>query len=376
MNKLTQAAEQLLAWYGRNGRALPWRSDVSPYHVWLSEIMLQQTRVETVTDYYRRFLKALPDIESLADAPEDLCLKLWEGLGYYSRIRNMQRAARIVMESHDGCLPDTREELEKLPGIGEYTAAAIASIAFGRPEPAIDGNLMRVYARVQAYGEDVKSEAAKREAARFFLPMMTQAIPSALLREALQGQVSDAKQAENLPGAINQALMDLGATVCLPNSAPRCAGCPWETLCEAHRQGKETDYPVRTARKARVIEERTVLVILYEGRIAIRKRPRKGLLAGLYELPGRTGQLDETGAVRFAKELGFAPLRVKRLPPAKHIFTHREWHMIGYEVLADELAPYASPQRPDEPVLLAGKDELSSVYSIPSAFSAYLSLYI
>jgi A/G-specific adenine glycosylase len=197
-------AEPLLIWYDENRRILPWREDPTPYHVWLSEIMLQQTRVEAVRGYYDRFLAALPDIKTLAAAPEDQYLKLWEGLGYYSRVRNLHRAAITLMEDYDGEMPADYDELRSLPGIGPYTAAAIASIAFGKPEPAIDGNLLRVFARLTCYEPNILTPAANREARAFFLQTMDKA----------------------RPGAFNQALMDLGALICLPNSAPSCGSCP------------------------------------------------------------------------------------------------------------------------------------------------------
>ena len=194
----------LLDWYDKEGRTLPWRTDPSPYHVWISEIMLQQTRVEAVKGYYERFLRALPDIASLAEAPEDLYLKLWEGLGYYSRVRNLHKAACVIMEEHGGCMPETAAELRKLPGIGPYTSAAIASIAFGERIPAIDGNLLRVFARMTAWQENIKTPASASRAGDYFSGIMP----------------------ADRPGDFNQALMDLGAMICLPGGLPRCEECP------------------------------------------------------------------------------------------------------------------------------------------------------
>ena len=376
----SRRTEMILFWYRRNGRVLPWRSEVSPYHVWLSEIMLQQTRVETVVCYYERFLAAFPDIESLAAAPEDQILKLWEGLGYYSRIRNMQKAARLVLDRHSGFLPDSRDELMKLPGIGEYTSAAIASIAFGEAVPAVDSNLLRVFARMTEYSEDIKSEASKQAAFRFFLPMINQDALSDTAESVLKTIARKTGQTPNLPGTVNQALMDLGATVCLANTAPRCEDCPWEEFCEAHQQGRELDFPKKIIKKPRTIEEVTVFILLYDGKIALRRRPEKGLLAGMYELPNKKGTLDEAKALHFATELGFSPIRIKKLPPARHVFTHREWHMTGYEIRADELTPFLPLQTGTEDarqtVFLANKQEIRDCLSVPSAFSAYLSLYL
>ena len=345
----TTQTERLLAWYDRERRVLPWREDPSPYHVWLSEIMLQQTRVEAVKGYYARFLDALPDIASLAAAEEDVYLKLWEGLGYYSRVRNLHKAAVQVMEEYGGEMPRSAEELIKLAGIGPYTAAAIASIAFGEPAPAVDGNLLRVFARMTAYGEDSRSEAAKRAAGEFFLPMMK------------------GRPGRNVPGDLNQALMDLGATVCVPNGAPLCGECPWSEWCEAHARGEELSYPVMPAKKSRSVQELTVFLIRDDERIALRKRPARGLLAGLYEYPNIEGHLDAAEAEKFVRQLGFEPIRIRSLPPAKHIFTHKEWHMIGYEVRADELTPPPSGGG----ILLAQVSEIRDVYSVPSAFAAF-----
>lgn len=371
MDNASQAAERLLCWYGRNVRALPWRLDVSPFHVWLSEIMLQQTRVETVIGYYERFLKALPDIESLANAPEDLCLKLWQGLGYYSRVRNLQKAAQVIVQRYGGHMPNSAKELIKLPGIGDYTSAAIASIAFGQAEPAIDGNLLRVFARLTAYGEDIGDQTAKQCARTFFLPLMQPENQTEAATRALESVSQSLGAPVNLPGTINQALMDLGAGVCLPNGEPLCSDCPLKGFCLSHQRGEERRYPEKTPPKPRTIENRTVLLIRYGDKIALRKRPARGLLAGLYELPNTEGLLSRQEALEYARMLGFAPLRIQELPPAKHIFTHREWHMIGYELRADELTPL-SPPKEEAHLLLAGKNEIQTSYSIPSAFSAYL----
>ena len=260
-------AQTLLQWYDEHKRDLPWRDDPSPYHVWLSEIMLQQTRVEAVRGYYARFLEALPTIRSLAEADEDVYLKLWEGLGYYSRVRNLHKAAGQIMREHGGKMPETSGELQKLAGIGPYTSAAIASICFGERIPALDGNLLRVFARLTGYEEDIKSGPAKKAAMQYYLETFPQ----------------------ERPGDYNQALMDLGAVICLPNGAPLCEACPWNGSCVAHARGRETELPVVPAKKKRPVEERTVFLIYYDQRLALRKRPEKGLLAGLYEYPNHGG---------------------------------------------------------------------------------------
>ena len=383
-------ARELLIWYEQNRRVLPWREDPTPYHVWLSEIMLQQTRVEAGKAYYLRFIEKLPDIAALAAAPEDVYLKLWEGLGYYSRVRNLHKAAVTIMEEYDGVMPGTAAELEKLPGIGPYSAAAIASIAFHQPVVSVDGNLLRVFARMTEYGEDIKTPAAKKAALVYYEEL----IPAAGER----------------PGDFNQALMDLGAGICLPNGEPLCGECPWAERCEAHRKHRETEFPLVPEKKARRIEQRTVFLITAGGRVAIRRRPHTGLLADLYEFPNVEGQLrkaeaaewvrgllqheagekpvykaaSESGktAVRYSKDTGkedgsrenrkscvHGP-HIRKLAGAKHIFSHIEWHMIGYTVQLSEV-PESSAAEGAEELIWATREELESRYSIPSAFEAY-----
>ena len=337
---------KLLEWYDTNRRILPWREDPTPYHVWLSEIMLQQTRVEAVRSYYARFLETLPDIASLASADEDTCLKLWEGLGYYSRVRNLHKAAGQIMSEYSGEMPRTAAELQKLAGIGPYTAAAIASIAFDQRIPAVDGNLLRVFARLTCYGEDIKAPAAKKAADAFYLEHFPQ----------------------DRSGDCNQALMDLGAGICVPNGTPLCGQCPWADYCEAHRLGTEIDYPYAAPKKARVIEQKTVFLIYYDHRLVLGRRPARGLLAGLFEFPNADGNLTRTEALAYLESLGFSAVRITELPKAKHIFTHREWHMTGYEVIADEWKAFPGQ---DSPFILATQEEMAHQYSIPSAFEAY-----
>lgn len=339
----------LLDWYDSNSRELEWRKHPLPYYVWISEVMLQQTRVEAVKPYFARFIKELPDIESLASCPEDKLLKLWEGLGYYSRVRNLQKAAKVVMESYSGQLPADEAALRSLPGIGSYTAGAIASIACGICAPAVDGNVLRVLSRIDARDnciDDPKVKKCFEDEIRFFL-------------ECNRGNVS--------PGKLNQALMELGALVCLPNGDPDCTICPVRDMCVSRRENLTGLIPVRKRKKARRIEERTVLVIRDATQTVIRKRPAGGILAGLWELPNMEGHLTQEEALTAAKELGVYALRITGLPEAKHVFSHVEWHMTGYLILAQELDPDA----------LAGgciaitPSQAQRNYSIPSAFSRY-----
>ena len=305
--RLQNIVAPLLAWYDLNARELPWRSHPTPYRVWVSEIMLQQTRVEAVKPYFERFLRELPDVAALANVPEEKLMKLWEGLGYYSRARNMRAAAVQMMEEHGGRLPASFEELLRLKGIGRYTAGAIASIAFGIRVPAVDGNVLRVTARLLADTGDIASPQvrAKREG------QLAQILPER-------------------PGDFNQALMDLGATVCLPNGIPGCENCPLQGQCLAFEQGRTEELPVKAPKKPRRVEERTVFLLHDGEKIAVAKRTQKGLLSGLYGFLDCEGKLDEGQAARWLEEQGIAAVSLLPLGEAKHIFTHIEWQMRGY----------------------------------------------
>ena len=298
----------LLDWYARHGRDLPWRRTRDPYRIWLSEVILQQTRVAQGMDYYLRFTERFPDVGSLAAAPEDEVLKLWQGLGYYSRMRNLQKAAKVIVSDFGGELPRTCASLKTLPGIGDYTAAAIASINFGEPVAAVDGNLLRVAARVSGCGEDIMDAKVRR-----------------LFRQRLDAAID-----ANRPGAYNQAMMDLGATVCLPNGAPKCEICPARMMCEAYKNGLTEVLPVRAKKKARKIEERTVLLLFQNGKAALRKRADTGLLASLWEFPSVLGNLDEAGVSLALAQMGLSAKSIEPAGSAKHIFTHIEWEMKGY----------------------------------------------
>ena len=338
--------EQLLSWYDARRRILPWREEPTPYHVWLSEIMLQQTRVEAVREHYARFLREIPDIHALASADEDCYLKLWEGLGYYSRIRNMHKAAVEIEERCGGEMPKTAEELVRLPGIGEYTAAAIASIAFGQPVPSVDGNLLRVWARKTASADNIKAPATVKSARTYYAERISR----------------------TRPGDYNQALMDLGATVCLPKGQPDCDLCPWNRCCSAHLDGRELDFPVVPAKASRRVEKRTVFIIHDSSRVLLHRRGDKGLLAGLWEFPGTEGVLTKSSAVRFLQEHGLKPTEIRKLPPAKHVFSHVEWRMTGYDVFADGLPALPLP----EDYAAASRTDLEEIYTVPSAFAAFL----
>ena len=343
--RLHDMVEPLVEWFRENQRDLPWRKHVNAYRVWISEIMLQQTRVEAVKSYYTRFLEELPDIKALAEVPEDRLLKLWEGLGYYNRARNL-KAAQQVMEEYNGVFPDTFEEIKKLKGIGSYTAGAISSFVYHQQKPAVDGNVFRVVTRILEDSDDIMKASTRTKIER----MLEQVIPA------------------EAPGDFNQGLIELGAIVCLPNGEPRCESCPIRGFCLAYQDECQMDYPVKKKAKERRIEKRTILRFCDNEEIAIRKRPGKGLLAGLYEFPNVEGHLTQKEVIEYAKESGLTPVRVKKLPKAKHIFSHVEWHMTGYEILVDELEKeFQNPE-----IIFAGKKDLEKNYAIPSAFSAYL----
>ena len=338
----------LLKWYDSGRRILPWREDPTPYHVWLSEIMLQQTRVEAVKPYYERFLAEMPDIRTLAAAKQEELLKLWEGLGYYNRVRNLQKAAQVIMEQYHGQMPDTVRELLELPGIGSYTAGAVASIAYGQMAPAVDGNVLRVYSRVTMDGRDITDQKVRKSVEEIF------------------GKVMPQKR----PGDFNQSLMELGAVVCLPNGMPKCEKCPLGGICLAFRKGVMQDFPVKTGKKPRSIEEKTVLLIQDDVRAALCKRPERGLLAGMYEFPCMEGLQSEEAVLEYLKKQGFLPIRIKALGPAKHVFTHKEWHMTGYYIRVDELFPVAETAKKLHYMFIE-KEEIEKKYPVPSAYAAY-----
>ena len=348
LDSLDRIAAPLLAWYDSGRRILPWREEPTPYHVWLSEIMLQQTRVEAVKPYYDRFLQALPDIESLAAADEEKLLKLWEGLGYYNRARNLKKAAQILVSEYGGRMPDDYEIILSLPGIGSYTAGAISSIAFGKAYPAVDGNVLRILARLRTDERDILQAGVKK---------------------SVEEELADVMPKDR-PGDFNQALMELGAMVCIPNGAPKCDVCPWKELCRARAQGITGEFPKKAGKKPRSIEKKTILVIQDAERVALRKRPEKGLLAGLYEFPSMEGNCEEERVLAYLRELGLLPLRIRALPPAKHVFTHKEWHMTGFLIRVDELADRGGRQE-GEGLIFVDPKETWTNYPIPSAFAAY-----
>ncbi len=331
----------LLSWYPAHHRDLPWRRDRDPYHVWVSEIMLQQTRVEAVKGYYARFLAELPDIAALAACPEDRLLKLWEGLGYYNRVRNLQKAARQIMERHGGVFPESHAEIAALSGIGEYTAGAVGSICFGLPTPAVDGNVLRVMARLCEDFRNILSPEYKKDVT--------------------------AQLAEVYPhadcGILTQALMELGATVCIPNGAPHCDACPLAGICMANASGSADALPVRQKKVRRRTEERTVFILECDGKTAVLQRKDSGLLAGLWELPNTEGFLTEAEAAVLCSQWGCRPKELTRTLRRRHVFTHITWEL---------QAVFITCEMPSDRFVWASPEELETRYSLPTAFRCVL----
>ena len=341
-------AAPLLQWFDANKRLLPFRQEPSAYHIWVSEIMLQQTRVAAAIPYYERFIAALPDPAALAACEPDALRKLWQGLGYYNRVNNMQKAARIVCEQYGGDLPADYDALRSLPGIGDYTAGAVASIAFGIPVPAVDGNVLRVFARLYNDDADVMAPATKKAFTVRVLDQMPKATP----------------------GPYNEALMELGALVCVPNGAPLCEQCPLAHLCQARAAGTALFLPRKAAPKARRIEPVTLAVVRSPAGVLLQQRPEKGLLAGLWQpvlWENETLTPDEARARLAALGVTCTPDAAKALRPAKHIFSHIEWQMQGYLFAADTQPAPAG-------CVWASPEQLAAEYTLPGAFKAYKKL--
>lgn len=339
--------QSLLAWYYENKRSLPWRENPDAYRVWVSEIMLQQTRVEAVKPYYKRFLEKYPDVLALADAREEELLKYWEGLGYYNRVRNMQKAAIQVREKHQGIMPARYDYLIELSGIGPYTAGAVASIAGGEKVPAVDGNVLRIMTRLNGDYSNIS-------------------VPSTI--KAIQRELAECMP--DVPGDFNQALMELGATVCLPNGEPKCEECPWKSSCKARKQGIISELPVKNKTQKRRIEERTLILLAGSKGIALRKRPAKGLLAGMYEIPALSGHLREEEVLEYVKEIGYHPLHIKQIEDHVHVFSHIEWHMKAFLLRIDEISDSMKKDKRND-FFFVEPDEIKDKFPLPSAFAPY-----
>ena len=339
MKQLALLPGALLPWYEKNKRALPWRQDREPYHVWLSEIMLQQTRVEAVKGYYTRFLTANPTIEDLASCDDDALHKLWEGLGYYSRVRNLKKAAQVIMQMHGGVFPGEYDHVRALPGIGDYTAGAICSICFDQPTPAVDGNVLRVMARIQDDDTPIDLPARKKE---------------------VQRALAEIYPAE--AGNFTQALMELGATICGPNKKPDCESCPCKSFCLGFQRGTAERLPVKSPQKARKQEDITVFILRCGDAFALEKRPARGLLAGLWQFPNTPGKLDTAKAMTWAAEQELKPADIRRISEKKHIFTHIQWNMTGiYLDVSEKIGPFR----------WFAEKEIEDAAALPTAFRQF-----
>ena len=336
---LAALPERLLPWYDTHRRCLPWREDREPYHIWVSEIMLQQTRVEAVKGYYARFLSVLPTVQALADCDDDLLHKLWEGLGYYSRVRNMKKAAQIIMTQYDGRFPQDYRQVLSLPGIGEYTAGAICSIAYNAPTPAVDGNVLRLVSRLTDDSTPIDLPAVK---------------------VSVQARLAAVYPAR--AGDFTQALMELGATVCGPNRAPDCESCPCREICLGHARGSAEKLPVKSPRREKRREEKTVFILRWEGRYALQRRPEDGLLAGLWQFPNISGFAEPSEALEQARRWGLHPRELCRQVRRKHIFTHIIWDMWGY---------YLDVKEPGGDFVWLTGAEIDAQAALPTAFRLF-----
>lgn len=334
-----QLPDALLPWYEANKRQLPWREDKQPYKIWVSEIMLQQTRVEAVKGYYARFLDTLPTVRDLANADDELLHKLWEGLGYYSRVRNLKKAAQVILSRYGGEFPRDHKALLTLPGIGDYTAGAIASIAFDLPVPAVDGNVLRVAARLLSDDTPIDTPAFKKQ-----------------IRSLLEGIYPKAA------GEFTQALMELGATVCGPNRKPDCVNCPCHTFCRGYKLGTSENLPVKLPKRSKKNEERTVFILSCDDLYALEKRPETGLLAGLWQFPNVTGKLDTEQALQAVEEMGLHPKEIYRIAEKEHIFTHIRWDMRGM---------YIEVKETNHRLTWLTAEEIEKTAALPTAFRQF-----
>ncbi len=337
---LEQIVKPLLKWFQKEKRDLPWRKTNDSYRIWISEIMLQQTRVEAVKEYYKRFLDELPTLKELAMVEEDQLLKLWQGLGYYSRARNLHKCAKILIEQGKTELPRDYEKLKKLPGIGPYAAASIGSIAYQLKTPAIDGNVLRVMTRIHEDSRDIMKQKVREE---YFLKL--------------------SKIMPNNTRDFTESLMELGALICLPNGFPLCQSCPLSFICQSYKNQTMLQYPVKKKIEKRKREEKTILILEYKDKIAIQKRPDNGLLASLYEFESINEKLSLEELKKYLNQKKIKIMNIKQLKEAKHIFSHLEWHMVGYHIICKIL--------PEKEYLWVTKEELETKYSLPTAIMIY-----
>lgn len=336
---MKQIRKPIIQWYQKNKRELPWRKEKNPYYIWISEIMLQQTRIEAVKQYYERFIQQIPTIQALAQVEEETLLKLWEGLGYYHRARNLKKAAQVIEQQYEGKMPQYYEELIRLSGIGEYTAGAISSIAYDQRVPAVDGNVLRVLSRVTGSKKDVLESKTKRE----FKQKLQKIMP---------------KQA----GDFNEGLMELGELICLPKGKPLCKSCPLQNICIANNQKLTNEIPVRHQKINRKKEEKTVFLFVFKDEIAIRKRQKTGLLANMYEFPNENKNLTHKEIENILKRWNLKAIKMENIGVHHHIFSHIEWDMIGYKIQVEGK---------NQEFLWKKKQEIINRYPMPGAFMPF-----
>lgn len=331
----------LLNWYQENARILPWRKNTEAYCIWVSEIMLQQTRVETVIPYYERFMQHFPTIQALAEGSEEELLKLWEGLGYYSRAKNMQKAAKVICEEYQGQFPEDFKKILSLPGVGAYTAGAISSIAFGKQRAAVDGNVLRVITRLTESSQDILDTKFRK-----------------IVTEALE-KIYPVQRS----GDFTQSLMELGAVICVPNGFPKCEACPLNHLCGAYCHQTQMQYPVKKKKAERKIQHKTVLILKYQDKVALHKRPQRGLLGGMWEFPNLEGKMSKKEIKEWLTSQGIVAENIVKADDNKHIFTHVEWHMSSFLVNCAEIS-----QNQGNAYLWVTKETLEKEYALPTAF--------
>ncbi len=335
-------AKKITIWYEKNKRELPWRKDKDPYHVWISEIMLQQTRIEAVLSYYKRFMKELPTVKDLAMVEDEKLMKLWEGLGYYNRARNLKKAAIMVMEKYHGNFPSTYEEILSLPGIGEYTASAIASICFSLPEVTIDGNVLRVYTRV--YEDSCTIDLAKE-------------------RKRIRKNLMEIVPQNS--GDFNEGLMEIGETICIPAGVPKCSQCPLYDECLSRKNKTSLNYPVRLVKKEKPIEYYTVFIFYYQDYFFIEKRKKRGLLYGLWQFPNVEGFPSTEEIKRYSRNLGLDIVKIDKGITYTHVFTHKKWNMKSYYI------EVSSKNIEQSSGVFVTEDERKKNYSLPGAFQPF-----
>lgn len=340
--KMKDCVFNLLKWYSSNKRMLPWRIDKDPYHVWISEIMLQQTRIEAVIYYYERFLNDLPTISDLAKVEDDQLLKLWEGLGYYNRAHNLKRAAQMIIEKYHGIFPKTYDEIITLSGIGEYTASAISSICFQEQKATIDGNVLRVYTRFFEDSSNIDSLQTKRK--------IRSEIEKILPKES---------------GNFNEALMELGEVICLPNGVPRCNICPLKSQCLSRKNNTYMQFPVKNRKKEKKVINYTIFLFEYQGKFAIQKRTGQKLLNNLWEFPNVQGKLTKKQVITYLKEMGVSYSKIYKSVSNAHIFTHQKWDMVSYFISLSEVPNHAFYSFED-------LSTIKNIYAIPTAFQPFL----